>query len=110
MSVAVISEAFIIDMEDFGRDMVPTLVRLNARNFIRAVKFMKKLNLKAQDKGPVSHVYPDSHVQKVISHAEHVVSESMHHPYHHVSHHGDHFRLPFHHGFHHGHHFGHFAF
>jgi hypothetical protein len=82
-----------MDMEDFGRNMVPTLVRMNTRNAIRVIKFMTKFNIRASEKGGhVTHVYPQSHEEKVVSHAEHVVAESHpHHSYVDYHHHGGHF-------------------
>jgi len=119
-----------MDMEDFGRRAVPMVVRMNTRNAIRLIHAMKKLDLKARDHGPVTHVYPETHEKKFIHKTVHVVAEPepepsyhshvyAHHPFlhhhPHISHlhHGfRHHHLP-HFGLHLGHHalghgFGHF--
>lgn len=111
-SAIVITEGIIMDMEDFGRRAVPMVVRMNTRNAIRIIKFMKKLDLQAREHGPSTHIYTqvDEHGH---SHQISVPEPEPHHSYHHHGHHGHHGHFPHFHGFHHhlpqlyvGHHFG----
>ena len=110
-SAIVITEGIIMDMEDFGRRAIPMVVRMNTRNAIRIIKFIKKMDLHAKESGPATHVYTqvDGHGH---AHQIRIPEPEPHHTYHHHSghhhHHGhtSHFLGHHHPHFYVGHNFG----